>query len=295
MIVGAAHKTGANPPSRRNVKGYVRGFDVRTGKRLWIFHTIPTGNEFGNDSWKTAPMSTQGTARSLVILADEDLGLVYLPVELPTGDYYGGYRPGNGLFGESLVAVDLKTGQRKWHYQLVHHGIWDMDIPCAPILVDITVNGRAIKALLTDQAGFPLCFRSSDRKSGSANCWKNLWRRAMFLVNGIRQPSRFRPAAGLRPEWRFLRRPHRLHSPTPCRSIAGVSRYKLGPNFTSSRRQQTGRPARNTHNGNFRLAGRTGQEAPMIRRPTFCTCRRKVRSRRLAPVPPPAGFSDMLL
>ena len=73
--------------------------------------------------------------------------MVYMPVELPTGDYYGGHRPGNGLFGESLVALDLKTGQRKWHYQLVHHGIWDFDIPCAPILADITVNGRTIKAI----------------------------------------------------------------------------------------------------------------------------------------------------
>src|SRR5919204_450383 len=78
---------------------------------------------------------------------DEELGIAYLPVELPTGDYYGGHRPGNGLFGESLVAVDLRTGQRKWHYQLVHHGIWDMDIPCAPILADVTVSGRTIKAI----------------------------------------------------------------------------------------------------------------------------------------------------
>jgi quinoprotein glucose dehydrogenase len=78
---------------------------------------------------------------------DEELGLVYLPVELPTGDYYGGHRPGNNLYGESVVAVDLKTGQRKWHYQLVHHGIWDFDIPCAPMLVDITIDGRTVKAL----------------------------------------------------------------------------------------------------------------------------------------------------
>src|SRR5262249_18925800 len=74
-------------------------------------------------------------------------GIAYLPVELPTGDYYGGHRPGSGLFGESLVAVDLRTGQRKWHYQFVHHGIWDMDLPCAPLLADITVNGRAIRAV----------------------------------------------------------------------------------------------------------------------------------------------------
>ena len=81
------------------------------------------------------------------ISVDEDLGLVYLPVELPTGDYFGGYRAGNALFGESIVAVDLQTGKRKWHYQLVHHGLWDMDIPCAPILVDIPVNGKIVKAL----------------------------------------------------------------------------------------------------------------------------------------------------
>ena len=148
VIIGAAHRTGANPKSRRNEKGYVRGFDVRTGKRLWIFHTIPQAGEFGNDSWEKDSWSYTGnTGVWGQISADEELGLVYLPVELPTGDYYGGHRPGNGLFGESLVAVDLQTGKRRWHFQLVHHGIWDMDIPCAPILVDITVNGRAIKAV----------------------------------------------------------------------------------------------------------------------------------------------------
>ena len=148
VIVGAAHKTGGIPKSRRNVKGYVRGFDVRTGKRLWIFHTIPQPGEFGNDTWeKDSWAYTGNTGVWGQISVDEELGLVYLPVELPTGDYYGGHRPGNGLFGESLVAVDLKTGKRKWHYQLVHHGIWDMDIPCAPILADITVNGRTIKAV----------------------------------------------------------------------------------------------------------------------------------------------------
>jgi quinoprotein glucose dehydrogenase len=148
VIIGAAHKTGGNPKSRRNEKGYVRGFDVRTGKRLWIFHTIPQAGEFGNDTWEKDSWSYTGnTGVWGQISADEELGLVYLPVELPTGDYYGGHRPGNGLFGESLVAVDLQTGKRRWHYQLVHHGIWDMDIPCAPILVDLVVNGRPVKAV----------------------------------------------------------------------------------------------------------------------------------------------------
>jgi quinoprotein glucose dehydrogenase len=145
VIVGAAHRSGGVPRSKTNVKGYVRGFDVKTGKRLWIFHTIPRPGEFGYDTWEKDSADYTGNAGVWgQISVDEELGLVYLPVELPTGDYYGGHRPGNGLFGESLVAVDLKTGQRKWHFQLVHHGIWDMDIPCAPILVDLTINGQPV-------------------------------------------------------------------------------------------------------------------------------------------------------
>jgi quinoprotein glucose dehydrogenase len=148
VIVGAAHLSGGDPKSRRNVRGYVRGFDVHTGKRLWIFHTIPKPGEYGADTWdKDSLAYTGNTGVWAQISVDEELGLVYLPVELPTGDYYGGDRPGNGLFGESLVAVDLQTGKRKWHYQFVHHGLWDMDIPAAPILCDITINGRTVKAV----------------------------------------------------------------------------------------------------------------------------------------------------
>jgi quinoprotein glucose dehydrogenase len=148
VIVGAAHRPGGIVKSKTNVKGFVRGFDVRTGKRLWIFHTIPRSSEFGYDTWeKDSASYTGNTGVWGQISVDEQLGMAFIPVELPTGDYYGGHRPGNGLFGETVLAVDLKTGQRKWHYQLVHHGIWDMDIPCAPMLVDITVNGRTVKAV----------------------------------------------------------------------------------------------------------------------------------------------------
>ncbi|HJT89548.1 MAG TPA: pyrroloquinoline quinone-dependent dehydrogenase [Bryobacteraceae bacterium] len=148
VIVGAAHRPGGVPRSKTNVKGYVRGFDVHTGKRLWIFHTIPKPGEFGYDTWQDGSALYTGNAGVWGQMSvDPDLGIAYLPVELPTGDYYGGHRPGNGLFGETLVAVDLKTGQRKWHYQLVHHGIWDMDIPDAPMLVDINHNGQLIKAV----------------------------------------------------------------------------------------------------------------------------------------------------
>ncbi|MSO62771.1 MAG: pyrroloquinoline quinone-dependent dehydrogenase [Acidobacteria bacterium] len=148
VIVGAAFGTGANPKSPRAVKGFIRGYDIRTGKRLWIFHTIPQVGEFGNDSWKERSYEYTGnTGVWAQMSADEQLGLAYLPVESPTGDYFGGNRPGSNLFGESLVAVDLKTGARKWHYQFVHHPIWDMDLPCAPILVDIPMNGRIVKAI----------------------------------------------------------------------------------------------------------------------------------------------------
>jgi quinoprotein glucose dehydrogenase len=148
IIIGAAFREGMTPRSMRNNKGYVRGFDVHTGQRLWIFHTIPKKGEFGYDTWeKGSAEYTGNTGVWTQISVDEQLGLVYLPVESPTGDYYGGHRPGDNLFGESLVCVDLKTGQRKWHYQLVHHPLWDMDISSAPLLADITVNGRAVKAV----------------------------------------------------------------------------------------------------------------------------------------------------
>jgi quinoprotein glucose dehydrogenase len=148
VIVGAAFREGMTPKSMRNNKGYVRGFDVRTGKRLWIFHTIPKKGEFGYDTWLNGSAEYTGnTGVWTQITVDEELGLVYLPVESPTNDFYGGHRPGKNLFGESLVCVDLKTGQRKWHYQLVHHPLWDMDISSAPILADITVDGKSVKAV----------------------------------------------------------------------------------------------------------------------------------------------------
>ncbi|MEO8099484.1 MAG: PQQ-binding-like beta-propeller repeat protein [Acidobacteriota bacterium] len=148
IIVGAAHRPGGLPTSKTNVKGYVRGFDVKTGKRKWTFHTIPKPGEFGLDSWQNDSWSYTGNTGSWGQSSiDEQLGLVYLGIEMPTGDYYGGPRPGNGLFGESIVAVDIETGQRKWHYQYVHHGIWDMDNPCPPILGDVMINGRLRKVV----------------------------------------------------------------------------------------------------------------------------------------------------
>ncbi len=147
VIIGAAHTVGTSPKHHANVKGYARGFDTRTGKRLWIFHTIPNKGEFGYDTWVDGTDQVGNAGVWAQISADPELELVYLPVELPTGDYNGQYRRGAGLFGESIVAVDLHTGVRKWHYQLTHHGLSDFDIPCAPMLVDIPVDGKIVKAL----------------------------------------------------------------------------------------------------------------------------------------------------
>jgi quinoprotein glucose dehydrogenase len=148
IIVGSSFREGATVPTHNNTKGLVRAFDARTGKLLWTFNTIPRPGEFGSETWENDSWSVNGnTGVWTQISVDEDLGMAYLPVETPSSDYYGGHRPGNNLFAESLVAVDVKTGQRKWHFQFVHHPIWNFDNCCAPLLLDINVNGRAIKAV----------------------------------------------------------------------------------------------------------------------------------------------------
>ena len=154
-MVGGALAAGTAPASKTNVPGYVRGYDVRTGKRIWTFHTVPQAGEFGNQTWeKESWKYTGNTAVWAPMSGDEELGYVYLPVETPTGDYYGGHRPGDNLFGESLVCLDARTGNRVWHYQFIHHGIWDWDIPTAPTLLNLTVNGKPVKAVaqITKQA-----------------------------------------------------------------------------------------------------------------------------------------------
>jgi quinoprotein glucose dehydrogenase len=148
VVVGASHRPAGSPQSRWDTRGYVRGYDVRTGERLWIFHTIPLRGEFGYDTWEEGTADQNGNAGVWAQMsADPELGLVYLPVEMAAADYNGFNRPGDGLFGESLVAVDVRTGERKWHFQTIHHGLWDWDLPCAPILFDMQMNGQTIKAL----------------------------------------------------------------------------------------------------------------------------------------------------
>ena len=148
IVVGAAHLPGGRPRSMQNVKGHIRGFDARTGDRKWIFHTVPGADEFGNDTWLGDSWRYTGnTGVWGQMTVDAELGIAYFATEMPTNDYYGGHRHGDNLFSDSLVAVDLETGERLWHFQFIHHDVWDWDLPCAPILIDITVDGREIKAV----------------------------------------------------------------------------------------------------------------------------------------------------
>ena len=174
VIVGSAIRDVINDEmlARKEMPpGDVRGFDVRTGEQLWIFHTVPQEGEVGNETWLTRMDEDQAsweytgnTNMWAWPSADEELGYVYLPLSTPTNDYYGGHRPGNNLFAESLVCLDARTGERIWHFQAVHHGVWDYDFPAAPNLVDITVDGRDIKAIaIVSKQGFTYVF---DRVTG---------------------------------------------------------------------------------------------------------------------------------
>ena len=165
IVIGNAFPAGGVPPTKEMPVGHIRGYDVRTGERKWIFHTVPRPGEEGHDTWEGDSWKYTGNVSVWTSMsADPELGYVYLPTEAPTGDYYGGHRHGDNLFSQSLVCLDARTGRRVWHYQLVHHGIWDYDLPAAPVLADITVDGKKIKAVaqVTKQA-FTFVF---DRETG---------------------------------------------------------------------------------------------------------------------------------
>ena len=148
VIMGSAHVSGRFQPTPENIPGDIRGFDARTGEHLWTFHVVPRDGEFGAESWENGSNRYSGNAGVWTMLsADPELGLVYLPTEASTHDWYGGHRLGDNLFSSSLVALDAQSGERVWHFQLVHHDVWDLDNPAAPILVDIEVDGRPIPAV----------------------------------------------------------------------------------------------------------------------------------------------------
>ncbi|MGD8323340.1 MAG: PQQ-binding-like beta-propeller repeat protein, partial [Gammaproteobacteria bacterium] len=149
VIMGSAHVSGRAQPVPQNIPGDIRGFDARTGELLWSFHVVPEDGEFGADTWENGSNRFSGNSGVWTMLsADAERGIVYLPTEAPTHDWYGGHRLGDNLFSSSVVALDVRTGERIWHYQLVHHDIWDFDNPAAPILADIEVDGEPIPAVV---------------------------------------------------------------------------------------------------------------------------------------------------
>ena len=164
-IIVTSSITQARPINRVRPPMWVRGYNVRNGEHEWDFHTIPLAGEYGVETWEEESWRRTGNAGVWSMMsADPELGLVYLPIDAPTDDFYGGNRPGDNLFSQSVVAVDALSGERRWHFQMIHHGLWDYDPPAAPNLIDITVEGREIKALaqITKQ-GFVYTF---DRATG---------------------------------------------------------------------------------------------------------------------------------
>ncbi|MBV26004.1 MAG: pyrroloquinoline quinone-dependent dehydrogenase [Gemmatimonadetes bacterium] len=163
VVVGAAMSD--SPTRQEATPGYVRGYDVMTGELRWRFNPVPQPGEAGNETWEDGSWQYSGNANVWSLMsADEELGYVYLPVSTPTNDWYGGHRLGDNLFAESLVALECATGERVWHYQMIHHGLWDYDNPAAPNLVDITVDGRPIRAVVqVTKQGFTYVF---DRVTG---------------------------------------------------------------------------------------------------------------------------------
>ena len=163
VVVGAAMSD--SPTRQEATPGYVRGYDVITGELRWRFNPVPQPGEAGNETWEDGSWQYSGNANVWSLMsADEELGYVYLPVSTPTNDWYGGHRLGDNLFAESLVALECATGERVWHYQMIHHGLWDYDNPAAPNLVDITVDGRPIRAVVqVTKQGFTYVF---DRVTG---------------------------------------------------------------------------------------------------------------------------------
>ena len=234
IVIGAAHLPGSTPRSMRNIKGYIRGFDALSGDRKWIFHTIPGADDFGNDTWLNDSWRYTGnTGVWGQISVDLELGIAYLPTEMPTNDYYGGHRHGDNLFSDSLIAVDLETGDRLWHYQFIHHDVWDWDLPCAPILADVVIDGveRKIVAQPTKQAWLYVF----DRETGEP-----IW---PIEERGVEQSTV--PGELLAPTQPFVTRPPAydrqgvtlddLIDFTPeikRRAEAIAARHRLGPIFT---------------------------------------------------------------
>ena len=243
--------------TKEAIRGDVRAFDVRTGELRWVFHTIPQAGEPGTETWGDGSWEYSGHAPVWSLFAaDEELGYVYMPTSSATNDMYGGHRPGDNLYSQSIVCVDAETGERIWHYQLVHHGLWDYDIPAAPILADITVDGRDIQAVVqvTKQA-FAFVF---DRVTGEP----------VWPIEERPVPQSATPGEATSPTQPFPTKPpafdrqgatvENLIDFTPelrAEALEIVERYTIGPMFTPPSVRGNGP---NDNQGTIQLPGSQG-------------------------------------
>jgi quinoprotein glucose dehydrogenase len=232
VVVGASVHDG--PTHKEWPRGDVKGFDVRTGRRLWTFRSIPAAGDHGHDTWGDNSADYTGSTNVWSLMsADEELGYVYLPFGTPTNDFYGGHRPGANLFAESLVALDVRSGTRVWHFQAVHHGVWDYDLPAAPVLADIRVDGKSVPAVAqVSKQGFAYVF---DRRTGTP----------IWPIEERPVPQSSVPGERTSPTQPFPTRPppferqgltdDNLIDYTPelrQRAIEALAKYQRGPLFT---------------------------------------------------------------
>ena len=235
VIVGTVHEQGYFQTRQENIPGDIQAYDARTGKHLWKFHVIPRPGEFGHETWKNDAWKTTGDVSSWAPMsADLERGIVYVPTNPPTIDFYGGFRPGDNLFGTSLIALDVTTGRRVWHYQLVHHDIWNYDNPTAPVLLDVTVDGRPTPIVVqTTKQGWAFTF---NRETGEP----------VWPIEERAVPQSDLPGEQLSPTQPFPTKPAAydlqglteddLIDFTPAlrqEALAIVAQYKIGPIFNA--------------------------------------------------------------
>ncbi len=258
--------------------GDVRAYDVRTGALRWTFHVVPRPGEPGLESWEQRSWRDTGSAKAWSLMsADPELGTLYLPLSSAANEWYGGQRPGANLYSDSLVCLDAKTGELKWHYQMVHHDLWDYDNPTAPMLADITVNGRRIKAVVqvTKQA-FAFVF---DRVTGQAGVADR--RAAGAEVHRAGRMDRAHAAlpdqaGAVRSPGPHRRRPHRLHARAEAGSARDREAVDHRPDVHAADARRHGSRREEGHALPARLGGRRqlGRRRRSIQRPGCSMCRR---------------------
>jgi quinoprotein glucose dehydrogenase len=249
-ILVVSQITSNRPRYKERPPLWIRGYDIRTGAVAWTFHTIPLEGEFGNDTWEDDSWRTAGnTGVWSMMSADLELGYVYLPMEAATDDFYGGHRPGDNLFSESIVALDARTGERVWHYQTVHHGVWDLDNPAAPNLLDITVDGRVIKAVaqVTKQGFTYVLDRVTGEPVWPINETPVPQGGALPGERLVAHPAHSEQTAGLCAPGHEAGFSDRLHPGTAGRGRGNPERVHLGAAVHAAVRDHPGGQSRHTH------------------------------------------------